>query len=261
MTTTFKDLHRGPDVLVLANCWDGASARLIASLGAKAMATTSAAVAWAHGYPDGDFLPIELYVQTIRAIKRATDLPLTADAEGGYSDDPAKAVKAVGALVAAGAVGINLEDGGSPPELLVKKIAMIKDAYPDLFVNARTDVYLRALATGDAAIKESIARATLYTNAGADGIFVPGPADEATIKALCAGIERPVNILARPGLPAAAKLKELGVRRLSSGSGLMQWAWGHIGQLAKQFLADGASDAMGQGSVPYGTINGLFPAS
>lgn len=261
MTTTFKDLHRGPDVLVLANCWDGASARMIASLGAKAMATSSAAVAWAHGYPDGDLLPIELYIQTIRAIKRATDLPITADAEGGYSDDPVRAAKAVGALVAAGAVGINIEDGAGSPDLLVKKIEMIKDAHPDLFINARTDVYLRALKQGDAAVTETIERAERYAGAGADGIFVPGPADEATIKALCAAIKLPVNILARPGLPAAAKLKELGVRRLSSGSGLMQWAWGNIGEIAKQFLADGSSEPMSKGATPYGTINPLFPAS
>ena len=257
---TFKQLHAGPDVLVLANCWDGATAKMIASLGAKAMATTSAAVAWAHGYPDGDVLPLELYVQTIRAIRRVIDVPLSVDAEGGYSDDPGKVATTIGSLVEAGAVGINIEDGGSPPELLAAKIRGIKRAHPDLFVNARTDVYLRGLVPEPDRVRETIERAARYSDAGADGIFVPGPVDPDTIRALTAGISRPVNLLARPGLPAAKQLAELGVRRLSAGSGLAQWAWGHIGSLARAFLGDGRSDPLADGAVPYGTINPLFSA-
>jgi len=256
--TTFADLHNGPELLILANCWDGATARLVASHGAKAMATSSAAVAWAHGYPDGDVLPLELYIQTLRAIKRVTDLPLSADAEGGYSDDPAKVVATIGALVDAGAVGINIEDGGSPPALLATKIAAIKRAHPDLFVNARTDVYLRGLVPVEQGVRETLERAKRYTDAGADGIFVPGPNDPETIRALTSGISLPVNVLARKGLPAARQLVQLGVRRLSAGSGLAQWSWGHVGALAKAFLSDGQSDPLADGAVPYGAINPLF---
>ncbi len=258
--TTFRELHRGPELLILANCWDGASARLIASQGAKAMATSSAAVAWTHGYPDGDVLPIELYVQTIRAIKRVTDLPLSADGEGGYSDDPEKVIRAIDALVAAGAVGINIEDGAAPPELLAKKVAAIKRVHPELFVNARTDVYLRGLVPPADGVRETLARAARYTDAGADGIFVPGPTDPDTIRALTSGISLPVNLLARAGLPAAAQLVALGVRRLSAGSGLMQWSWGHVGAVARAFLADGRSEPLADGAIGYAVINPLFAA-
>jgi 2-methylisocitrate lyase-like PEP mutase family enzyme len=261
MTTTFRQLHGGPDVLLLANCWDGITARMIASLGAKAMATTSAAVAWANGYPDGDALPLELHVQTIRAIRRVIgELPLSVDAEGGYSDDPAAVATTIGALVEAGAVGINIEDGGSPPELLAAKISRIKRAHPDLFINARCDVYLRGLVPAADRVRETLERAARYADAGADGIFVPGPTDPETIRALTAGISRPVNLLARPGLPGAKQLAELGVRRLSAGSGLAQWSWGHVGALARAFLSDGRSDPLADGAVAYGTINPLFSA-
>ena len=255
---TFRDLHHGSELLILANCWDGATARMIAGHGAKALATSSAAVAWAHGYPDGDVLPIELYVSTLRAIRRASDLPISADAEGGYSDDPAQVVRAIDALVAAGAVGINIEDGAAPPELLANKIAAIKRAHPGLFVNARTDVYLRGLVPPADGVRETLSRAARYTDAGADGIFVPGPTDPATIRALTSGISLPVNLLARPGLPAASQLFELGVRRLSAGSGLMQWSWGHVGAVARAFLAEGRSDPLADGAVGYAAINPQF---
>jgi 2-methylisocitrate lyase-like PEP mutase family enzyme len=259
--TTFKQLHAGPDVLILANCWDGATAKMIANLGAKAMATTSAAVAWANGYPDGDELPLELYLHTIRGIRRVIgDLPLSVDAEGGYSDDPAQAATTIGALVEAGAAGINIEDGSSPPELLASKIRAIKRAHPDLFINARTDVYLRGLVPEADRVRESLDRAARYADAGADGIFVPGPTDPETIRALTAAISRPVNLLARAGLPGAKQLAELGVRRLSAGSGLAQWSWGHVGALARAFLSDGRSDPLADGAVPYGSINPLFSA-
>jgi 2-methylisocitrate lyase-like PEP mutase family enzyme len=258
--TTFRDLHAGPELLILANCWDAATARLIAGLGARAMATTSAAIAWAHGYPDGDALPLPLYLQTIRAIRRVTDLPLSVDAEGGYADDLEAVAHTIGALVDAGAVGINLEDGGSSPDLLAKKIARIKRDHADLFVNARTDVYLRSLVPPAERVRESIARAAIYRDAGADGIFVPGATDPTEIRALATGIALPLNLLARPGLPDATALAALGVRRLSAGSGLAQWSWGHVGALAKAFITDGRSEPLTDGAVPYATINPQFTA-
>jgi 2-methylisocitrate lyase-like PEP mutase family enzyme len=256
--TTFRDLHAGSELLILANCWDAATAKLIAGLGARAMATTSAAIAWAHGYPDGDALPLLHYVQTIRAIRRATDLPLSVDAEGGYADDLDAVARTIGALVDAGAVGINIEDGGGSPELLAQKIARIKRDHADLFINARTDVYLRGLAAPADRVRESIARAARYRDAGADGIFVPGATDPAEIRALATGIALPLNLLARPGLPDATALAALGVRRLSAGSGLAQWAWGHVGALAEAFLKDGRSEPLAEGAVPYGVINPQF---
>ena len=123
LATAFHQLHRGPELLLLANAWDAGSARLMESLGARAIATTSAGVAWAHGYPDGDALPGPLVIATAAAIASAVRVPVTIDIEGGYSDDPQAVGSLIGALIEAGAAGVNLEDGGAAPEFLCAKIA------------------------------------------------------------------------------------------------------------------------------------------
>src|SRR3954463_10717397 len=118
LATAFHALHRGPELLLLANAWDAGSARLIESLGARAIATTSAGVAWSHGYPDGDVLPADLLLATIRSIARVVSLPLSIDFEGGYSNDADEVADLVAQAAEAGAVGINLEDGSGTPEEL-----------------------------------------------------------------------------------------------------------------------------------------------
>jgi 2-methylisocitrate lyase-like PEP mutase family enzyme len=260
--TTFHRLHQGPEILILANAWDAGSARLAESLGARAIATTSAAVAWAHGYPDGDVLPVDLVAWTVASIARAIRIPLTADIEGGYSDDPKAVGEAVARVVDAGAVGINLEDGSSPPDLLAAKIAAAKAAASrrgvDLFVNARADVYLRGLKPAGERVDETLARARRYKEAGASGLFVPGVTDPAEIQQIASGAGLPLNVLARPGLPPAAELAPLGVRRLSAGSGIAQAVWGRTAALTRAFLADGRSEAMAEGAMVYPEINALM---
>jgi hypothetical protein len=159
----FRRLHQD-GLLILANAWDAGSARLIESLGAPAIATTSAGVAWAHGYADGDLLPVPLLLATVHDIARVNRVPLTVDCEGGYSSDPAAVGETIAAVVEAGGVGINLEDGSGPPDLLCAKIEHIKRAVArrgaDVFVNARTDVYLRSLAPAGAR-RETLARRAL----------------------------------------------------------------------------------------------------
>ncbi len=258
----FHALHQGPEILRLPNAWDAGSARLIESLGAKAIATTSAGVAWAHGYPDGDALPLEMLVATVGETARVVSIPVSADIEGGYSDDPHEVGDVVAAVIEAGAVGINLEDGGGSPELLAAKIEQARAAADragvGLFINARTDVYLRGLASGAAAVEETVRRARLYAAAGADGIFAPGAADPEEIAALAEAIDRPLNVLARPGLADAAELERLGVRRLSAGSGICQSLYGQTKRLAQAFLRNGASGPLGEGAMQYGEINALF---
>jgi 2-methylisocitrate lyase-like PEP mutase family enzyme len=122
----FRALHVPGRCLLLANCWDAASARVIESCGASALATTSAGVAWAHGYPDGDALPASLLAKTVGAIVRVLSVPLSVDVEGGYSTDPAAVADIVAAVIDAGAVGINIEDGTAPPDLLCRKIEAVK---------------------------------------------------------------------------------------------------------------------------------------
>ena len=260
--TLFHRLHEGPDPLLLPNAWDAGSARLMESLGAKAVATTSAGVAWTHGYPDGDVLPVRMLISTVVAIARAIRVPLTVDVEGGYSDEPAAVEETVARIVEAGAVGINIEDGSRAPDLLCLKIERAKRAGQhfgiDLFVNARTDVYLHGLAPEGKQVAETLARAKLYRNAGASGLFVPGLRDQAEIRAITADAGLPVNVMAWPGLPAAGELAQLGVRRLSAGSGIAQALWGKAAALAGGFLKTGKSEPLGEGAMTYPAVNALF---
>jgi 2-methylisocitrate lyase-like PEP mutase family enzyme len=258
---TFRRLHQD-GLLILANAWDAGSARLIESLGARAIATTSAGVAWAHGYADGDLLPVPLLLATVADIARVIRVPLTVDCEGGYSEDPAAVGESVASVVGAGAVGINLEDGSRPPDLLCAKIEHVKRAVAgigaDVFVNARTDVYLRGLVPPERRVAETLARAARYRAAGADGLFVPYLADRAEIRAITAGAGLPVNVLVRPGLPHAAELASLGVRRLSAGSDVAEAAFGRMRTLVTAFLADGASEPLSEGAIPYPEVQALL---
>jgi 2-methylisocitrate lyase-like PEP mutase family enzyme len=259
---TFHRLHRGPDLLLLANCWDAGSARLIESLGAVAIATTSAGVAWAHGYPDGDALPVDRLVATVGAIARVIEVPLTVDVEGGYSGDPEAVGEVIAKVIDVGAVGVNLEDGSAPPERLAAKIAQAKQAGQrrgvDLFVNARTDVYLRGLVPEPDRVAETLVRARLYRDAGADGLFVPKVVDRAEIREIASSAGLPLNVLAWSGLPPSTELAALGVRRLSAGASLASIVWGRAAALAGAFLRDGRSEALADGAMPYAEINALF---
>jgi 2-methylisocitrate lyase-like PEP mutase family enzyme len=258
---TFRELHAG-GLLVLANVWDAGSARLVASLGAKALATTSAAVAWSHGYADGDHLPVGLLAATVASIASAVSVPVSVDVEGGYSADPSAVGDAVGTVVEAGGVGINIEDGTGDPDLLCAKIEKANTAAAqrgvELFVNARTDVYLRGLVDADRRLDETLRRAERYRGAGADGLFVPGVVAADEIRSIASAVDLPLNVLAWPGLPAAAELEALGARRLSAGSGLAQAAFGRVAALAAAFLRDGTSEPLGEGAMHYPEINALM---
>ncbi|QGZ41995.1 2-methylisocitrate lyase-like PEP mutase family enzyme [Pseudoduganella flava] len=254
----FQALHED-GLLLLANCWDGGSARLAQAAGAQALATSSAAVAWSHGHADGSHLPVELLLATARGIGRVSDLPLTVDIEDGYSDDPAQVAALVRELIGVGVVGINIEDGGGPVELLCRKIAAVRAAAAGtrLYINARTDVYLRGLAPAGERVSETIRRAALYRDAGASGLFVPGVSDEADIGALAGAIGMPLNVMALPQLPAPARLRELGVRRLSAGSATGEAAYAAAHEAIVAFLGSGAVAAR---SLGYGAINALMVA-
>ena len=257
----FRELHR-EGLLLLPNAWDAVTARIVESLGARAIATTSAGVAWSHGYADGDLLPVSRLAASVAEVARVVAVPVSADVEGGYSNEPASVGETVAAVVGAGAVGINLEDGAREPDLLCAKIERAKEASArlgvDLFVNARTDVYLKNLAPPESRVEETLARAARYRAAGADGIFVPGVTDASDIRAIASRVELPLNVLARPGVPPASELEALGVRRLSAGSWLASAALATVASRAAAFLRDGASDALTAGAMPYADVNALF---
>lgn len=260
MTTAFHELHRA-GLLILPNAWDAGSAAVMRSLGAKAIATTSAGCAWSLGWPDGDALPVERAVQMCADVVRAAQgVPVSVDFEGGYSDNPGDVAAHAAALVEAGAAGINIEDGGGEPGALAAKIEAIRSKVGgELFINARCDVWLRGIGEAEERVDEALRRAAIYASSGADGFFAPGVVAPETIARLVAGTPLPLNLLARAGLPGAAELERLGVRRLSAGSALASAAYGRVAMLARDFLADGASEPLMEDSLPWGEMNALMP--
>jgi len=262
---TFHRLHAPGELLVLPNAWDAASARLMESLGAAAIATTSSGLCWAHGYADGTAIPLGVLVGAVTEIVRVTSLPVSVDVEGGYSAEPESVAAMVSALIDAGAVGINLEDGKAPPELLAAKIAAVKQAGErsgvDLFVNARTDVYLKRLVPPERAVEETVARGKRYAEAGCDGLFVPGLGETAAIRSVAGAIQLPLNLMVLPKLSPVAELRACGVRRLSAGAAVCAAALGAARRAAKQLLAEGRYESFFSEPVAYAEMNALFPQS
>lgn len=254
----FNDLH-ADGMLLLANVWDAGSARIAQAAGARAVATSSAAVAWAHGWPDGNALPAELLQQTVRAVAAAVTVPLTVDIEAGYSDEPARVGQLVSALVSAGAVGINIEDGNAEPGLLCAKISATRAAAKqrgiDLFINARTDVFLRGLVAAPDRVSEVIARAARYRAAGANGLFVPGIVDARDIAAVIGAVELPLNVMARPDMMPAEALQALGVRRYSAGSAIAETMYGLASAMIREFTTSGRLETFGVTPMSYPALN------
>ena len=233
----FRAMHREPPVLVLANAWDVASAVLVATLpGCRALATSSAGCAAVLGYADGERIPAAEMLELVGRIARAVELPLTADLEAGYGD-PAGTARAAWEI---GVVGLNLEDGDGDPDAHVARVSAVRDAVPELVINARVDRFL----LGDGDLDETLRRAALYLDAGADCIFVPGVVDAPTVGRLADGIGGPLNVLAGPATPPVAELERLGVARVSVGSGLMRAVAGDLRRRATAILGDGRFDVL-----------------
>ena len=263
--TTFRRLHSNSTPLRLPNAWDAGSARLFESLGAAAIATTSAGVAWALGYQDGRLLPVNEVVDATSRMARVLTIPLSVDVENGYSDNPQKVADSVMRVVDLGVAGINIEDGRDEATLLASKIEAIRNALSksdvDLFVNARCDVFLAGLVEKARLVEESISRGRLYARAGADGFFLPGIQEGGHIEAVVGGVSLPLNVMAWPGLANAVELGRLGVRRLSAGSGISQVLWDRAEALARDFLESGRSEPLSEASMPYSRLQELFSRS
>jgi len=262
LSKIFRQLHTGPRILRLPNAWDAGSARLVESLGASAVATTSAGVAWALGYQDGGKIPVNRLAGLAADIVRTIKVPLTFDFEDGYSDDPKTVAENIKGLLDAGIVGINLEDSNKSPEVHAGKIESIKSTAAakgaDIFINARADVYLHRSLTGDEAVKETIRRGLIYKAAGADSFFVPAVVDDAAIQTIVESVDLPINVLAWPGLADAERLESLGVRRLSAGSGISKVLWSLGEKLAREFLESGSSEPFSEGQMDYARLQALF---
>lgn len=234
----FHRLH--DELLILPNAWDAASARMIEQAGAAAVATTSAGVAWSRGVADAGGLTRHVAVDVIARVTAAVSVPVTVDIEWGYTDEPGGVAATMAAVVAAGAVGVNIEDsrnGQLVPALdhvRVLEEAVGATPFP-VFVNARIDAFLLGMG-----VDEAIRRAELYLEAGVDGIFVPGAADPADIGAVVAAVKAPVNVMVGPGSSSMADLVAAGVRRISLGAQLAQSTYGEVRTWAQRILTDGA---------------------
>lgn len=230
-----RALHRPGDPLILPNAWDAASARAVVEAGFPVVATTSSGMAASLGWADGQQTPASEMFAALGRIGRVVDVPMTADIEAGYGLAPAELVEK---LLATGVVGCNLEDTdhGARGALLdahdqVRYLRQVKDAARaagvDLVLNARVDVFIRHFGKPEDRLPEAVARARRYLDAGADCIFPFGVTDEPTIEALVQEIKAPINIAARVGAPPLARLRELGVARIS-----------FAGRLARQSVED-----------------------
>ena len=214
--------------LVLYNAWDVGSARAVRDAGAKAIATGSWSVAAAQGFADGEAIPIERVLDNVSRIAAAVDVPVTLDFESGYARGGGELEDNIRRVIDAGAIGINFEDQWIGEDMLfpvaeqAQRIASVRRAADragiPLFINARTDLFLRSDPPGHADhVGEAIARAKAYAAAGASGLFVPGLRDETLIRRVCSEASLPVNVMFHPELPPLKRLGELGVARLSYG--------------------------------------------
>jgi 2-methylisocitrate lyase-like PEP mutase family enzyme len=259
-----RQLHHSPSILRLCNVWDAASARIVEQAGFPAVATGSAGVAYSLGYPDGEAIPAAEMLAQVRRIARVVAVPVTADLEAGYEDIEATAA----GLVEAGAVGLNLEDfqNGKLVELAeqIEKIRAIRRVGERLgvpiVINARTEIYLAQLGDAATRFERSVERLLAYRDAGVDCLFLPGVRDEETIAGLVKALQFPVNILGTAGAPTVERLQELGVARVSLGSGPMRATMGLMRRIADEFRDSGSYGRMLDGPVAYDEANELMGA-
>ena len=264
-----KKLHQGPKILVLANAWDVISARMVEQIGFPAVATTSAGIAAALGYPDGQRVSRDEMLGVVGRIARAVKVPVTADMEAGYGTTPAQMAETARALIDAGAVGLNLEDMTGDDEssqveiaLQVEKIEAIQEASAaagvPLVLNARTDIYLTPIGPPETRFERTLERLGAYRKAGADCVFAPALKEPETIARLVAAIKAPLNILMMPGGPSLDELERLGVARASIGSGLMRATLGRARSLARAMFERRDDQALFAEAVPYAEVNRLL---
>jgi 2-methylisocitrate lyase-like PEP mutase family enzyme len=221
-----RSLHKKDYPLVLFNIWDAGSAILAEKAGSKAIVTSSWSVAAAHGYEDGQKLPIDLVIENAARIVKSVNLPVTIDIESGYGETLEEVASTIAKIITTGSVGINIEDQIIGQDILYSceeqcqriKVARSSTEIP-IFINARTDIFLKVSQEKhtDEHLEEALFRASEYKKSGADCLFVPGLQDEKFIKKLCEALDLPVNIMISEGGLSAKKLVELGASRISYG--------------------------------------------
>lgn len=263
-----RALHLGKDPLVLPNVWDVASARVVEEADFPALATTSAGIAFAQGFPDGERISRQKMLQVVAQIASAVRVPVTADVEAGYGDTAEAAARTARGVIEAGAVGMNFEDATGEAEhplielpLQLERIQAIRETSQQLGVplvlNARTDVYLLQVGEPAKRYDNALRRLRAFREAGADCVFVPGLRDVDTIVRFVTDLACPLNILAMPGAPSVAELAAIGVKRISLGSGPMRATMGLLRRLAAELKTQGAYTNM-EGAPSHAEMNALM---
>jgi 2-methylisocitrate lyase-like PEP mutase family enzyme len=264
-----RKLHIEPRILVLPNVWDVASARIMEELGYPAIATTSAGVAFSRGYSDGQVISRDEMLDVVSRVANAVNVPVTADVEAGYGLTPQDMAATAKAVIAAGAVGMNLEDvTGSDEstqvdlELQLEKIAAIRKASAaagvPIVLNARTDIYLMPIGPKATRFERTVERLLAYREAGADCLFAPGLNDGPTISKLVKALHAPVNILVTTGSPSLRELEAMGVARASTGSATMRATLGLARRIGKELMETGTYHTLLEGAVPFSELNQLM---
>jgi 2-methylisocitrate lyase-like PEP mutase family enzyme len=265
---TFAALHEGPEILVLPNCWDAGSAKILADSGFPAIATTSAGVAFANGLADGHNISRDDMCAEVARCAAIVPIPLTADMEGGYGEAPEDVGETVRQAIAAGAVGANIEDAiASNPHpmldaaLAVERIRAGREAADSagipFVLNARTDVYLYNKGATPEMFDEAVLRANAYYAAGARCVYVPGVADAGLIQQLTNAIDGPLNILAGPTSPSTAELQAMGVARVSIGGSLARACLSLVENAAAE-LRDAGTYGYGKDTFSNAALNKRF---
>ncbi|PYV46877.1 MAG: 3-methyl-2-oxobutanoate hydroxymethyltransferase [Acidobacteria bacterium] len=261
----FRDLHRGSKVLLLPNAWDVATARVLEQTGIAAIATTSAGIAFALGYPDGQKISRKEMLAMVSRIATKVKIPVTADVEAGYGDRPEDAALTARAVIESGAVGLNLEDGSDRQladlSLQLEKIAAVRETSRamgvSLVLNARTDVYLLQVGNPESRFGETVKRLSAFRDAGADCLFAPGVRDLPMISQLVRELHHPLNILAGPGSPSVPHLQEAGVARVSLGSSPMRATLGLLQRIAQELQTTGTYNTL-EGAPSHAEVNRML---
>ncbi len=265
----FLELHRGPNILLLPNAWDVASARIFEEAGFPAIGTSSAGVAFALGYPDGQNISRDEMLGVVRRIAEAVEIPVTADVEAGYGTTPEEVAETAQAVIAAGAVGMNLEDGADDrpdyladlslqKEIILAILGAAAAARVPFVLNARTDIFLYGIGPAETRMARAIERLNAYRAGGAQSLFAPGVKDRDMIAQVARGVSGPLNILATVGTPTSLELQQIGVARVSVGSGPMRATLGYLARMARDLREQGDFKVMTEGSIRFADANQLF---
>jgi 2-methylisocitrate lyase-like PEP mutase family enzyme len=263
----FRALHLGKKPLILPNAWDVPSARVFEEAGFPAVATSSAGMVVSLGYPDGESIGRTEYLAATQRIVRAVSIPASADIVSGFGRTPREVATTVRRVLAAGAVGINLEDGkpsgrGLFPEIAqVRKIEAIQRVGESmgipLVINARTDALRRGRGSDAARMEEAIHRSAAYRDAGADCVYPMGLTEARSIRTFVRALRCPVNVMVRKGLPTIAELARLGVRRVSFGPSASYAALGLLERASREVRSRGTYRTLLEGAISFDELNRL----